>query len=196
MKSCRRFGLFAATALATIFLAALPVLAAEQAEADPADSATGLAFRWLNFLIVFGSVGYLIAKHGGGFFRANAKAIAASIHEATAAKVEAERELSEVEAKVSNLGQEIAHQRVAAQRDWAVESERLRASGLAEIEKIKQAAAGELTASERAAQQQLREIAASMAVQRAAAIVSAQMNTEVRARIFDSFLGELGRTAN
>lgn len=196
MKSWWRFGPVATGVFATVFLLALPVFAAEGAESDPVESTIGLIFRWLNFLIVFGVAGYLIAKHGGAFFRANAKAIAASIHEATAAKAEAERELREVEAKISHLDQEIAELRETAHRNWEAESERLRTSGLAEIEKIKQAAAAELAASARAAQQQLREIAASMAVQRAATLVSSRMNKEVSARMFRSFLGELGRSTN
>ena len=172
------------------------MLAAEGAEPDPADSTAGLIFRWLNFLIVFGGIAYLIAKHGGAFFRGNAKAIAASIMEATAAKAEADRELHEVEAKIARLDQDVAELREEARRNWAAEAERLRASGQAEIEKINQAARAELAASERAAQQQLREVAASMAVERAAALVSSRMNAEIRARMFQSFLGELGRSAN
>ena len=196
MKPSRLSASVVASGFVMIFLLTLPVLAAEGAEPDPVESTTGLVFRWLNFLIVFGGAGYLIAKHGGAFFRANAKAIAASILEATAAKAEAERELHEVETKISHLDREVAELREAARRDWAVESERLHTSGLTEIEKIKQAAAAELVASARAAQQQLREIAASMAVQRAAALVSARMNTEVSARMFRSVLGELGRSPN
>ena len=60
------------------FLITIPLLAAEGAEPDPAESTTGLIFRWLNFVFVFGGLrAYLIAKHGKGFFGANAKAISA-----------------------------------------------------------------------------------------------------------------------
>jgi F-type H+-transporting ATPase subunit b len=195
MKSFRRFLSFASGLLLIFFFMALPVLAAEGTEPDPADSTTGLIFRWLNFLIVFGGIAYLIAKHGGAFFRGNAKEIAASIVEATAVKAEADRELREVEVKVARLDQDVAELREEARRNWAAESERLHASGLAEIEKINLSARAELAASERAAQQQVREIAASMAVERAAALVSSMMNTEIRARMFQSFLGELGKGA-
>ena len=136
MKSLRRFLQFASAALLMFFFMALPVLAAEGAEPDPADSTAGLIFRWLNFLIVFGGIAYLIAKHGGAFFRGNAKEIAASIVEATAAKAEAERELREVETKIARLDQDVAEMREEARRNWAAESERLHASGQAEIEKI------------------------------------------------------------
>ncbi len=130
----------------------------------PPNSTAGLIFRWLNFLIVFGGIAYLLAvKHGGAFFRGNAKEIAASIVEATAAKTEADRELHEVETKIARLRSGWPEIVKEARGNWAAESERLKASGQAEIEKIAHAAREELAASERAAQQQVREIAASMA---------------------------------
>ena len=196
MKICRRFLMFASGAFLIFFFAALPVLAEEGAKPDPAESPTGLIFRWLNFLIVFGGIAYLIAKHGGAFLRGNAKEIAASIHEAQAAKAQAERELHAVETKIARLDPDVAEMRQEARQNWAAEAERLHASGLVEIEKISQAAHGELAASERAAQQQLREIAATMAVQDAAALVGSRMSAEIRARMFQSFLGEIGRSKN
>ena len=196
MKSSRRFLVFASSALLIFFFMALPVLAAEGAEPDPSESTAGLIFRWLNFVIVFGGIAYLIAKHGGAFFRGNAKEIAASIVEATAAKTEADREVRVVETKIGRLDQDVTEMRAEAQRNWAAESERLKASGVAEIEKINLAARAELAASERAAQQQVREIAATMAVQRAAAMVSSRMDAEARSRLFQTFLSELGRGSN
>jgi F-type H+-transporting ATPase subunit b len=196
MKSFRSLLALASGALLIYFFMALPVLAQEGAKPDPAESPAGLIFRWLNFLIVIGAIAYLVAKHGEAFFRGNAKEIAASIHEAQAAKAEAERELQAVETKIARLDPDVAEMRQEARRNWDAEAERLHASGLAEIEKISQAARGELAASERAAQQQLREIAATMAVQDAAALVGSRMNAEIRARMFQSFLGELGRSKN
>jgi F-type H+-transporting ATPase subunit b len=196
MKSLRRLRALVSGPLLIYFFMALPVLAAEDAKPNPADSTTGLVFRWLNFLIVFGGIFYLTAKYGGAFFRGNAKQIAASIVEATAEKAGADRELHEVETKMARLDQDVAEMREEARRNWAAESDRLRASGQAEIEKIALAAREELAASERAAQQQVREIAASMAVERAATLVSSMMNAEIRARMFQSFLSELGRGAN
>jgi F-type H+-transporting ATPase subunit b len=195
MKSLRRFLFHTSSAVLILFLVALPVFAAEGAEPDPADSTAGVIFRWLNFLIVFGGIGYLVASKGGAFFRGNAKEIAASIVEATAVKAEADRELREVEVKIAHLNQDVAEMRAEAQRNWAAEAERLYKSGLTEIEKINQAARAELAASERAAQQEVREIAASLAVERAAALVSSKMNSEIRARMFQSFLSELGKGA-
>ena len=117
-------------------------------------------------------------------------------HYRARAKAEADRKLQEVEAKIARLDREVAELRQAARRDSDAEAERLLASGRVEIEKIRQAGRAELAASERAAQQELRAIAASMAVERAGALVRSRMNREIRAKIFRSFLGELGRSAN
>lgn len=135
MKTFRRFLEIALGALPIFFLTALPAFAEEGAKPDPADSPTGLIFRWLNFLIVVGGIAYLTAKYGGAFFRGNAKQIAASIVEATAAKTEADHELHDVEVKIERLDQDVSEMREEAQRNWAAESERLRASGQAEIER-------------------------------------------------------------
>jgi F0F1-type ATP synthase membrane subunit b/b' len=196
MKTCRNYLSFVTGALLLSFLVAFPAFAEEGAKADPADSPVGIIFRWINFLIVFGAIGFLIARHGGSFFRANAKEISASIVEAAAIKAEADRELAQAEAKVHNLDRDLAALREEAQRNWAAERERLKASGLAEIEKINQAAVAEMTASERAAQQQLRQVAAAMSVERAAALVTSRMNQEIRSRMFQSFLDKLERGVN
>jgi F0F1-type ATP synthase membrane subunit b/b' len=196
MKFLRRSANFAASAVVIFFLTTIPLLAAEGAEPDPTESTAGLIFRWLNFALVFGGIAYLIKKYGGAFFGTNAKAIAASITEAQTAKAAADRELSEVNVKISRLEPEVAEMRESARRDVAAEGERLRASAAAEIEKIKLAARAELAASERAAQQQLQAVAASLAVERAGELIIARMTQEVRSRLFHTFLGELGRNAN
>ena len=196
MKSRRRMSVLALGALLGTFLPAYSALAAEGAAPNPADSPAGMIFRWLNFALVFGGIAYLIAKHGGAFFSANARAISASIREGTAAKEEADRQLREVDAKISRLDREVAGLRESARRDSAAETERLATSGQAEIEKIKVAARAELGATERAARQQLRAMAASLAVERAGELVSARMDKNIREKLFRAFLDDLGRSAN
>ncbi len=191
----RRFAHILTSVLGCLLMT-LPALAEEGSSVNPADSPAGQIFRWLNFALVFGGIAYLIAKHGGNFFRANAQAIAASIHEGTAAKEEADRQLREVEAKISRLDQDVAVMREAARRDSTAEAARLEASGNAEIEKIEAAARSEMGSAERAARKELRVLAANLAVERAGSIVSSRMDNSVRGRLFQSFLGDLGRRTN
>jgi F0F1-type ATP synthase membrane subunit b/b' len=196
MRLRRRMLALASMALPGMLVFALPMLAAEDAAPNPADSPAGLIFRWINFALVFGGIAYLIAKHGGAFFSANARAISASIREGTAAKEEADRQLQEVEAKISHLNQEVTAMEESARRDSLAETERLNASGQAEIEKIQVAARAELSATERAARQELRALAASLAVERAGELVASRMDNNIRSRLMRSFLAELERSAN
>ena len=197
MKSWRRwFSL--ATGVCTIFLlSAIPMLAAEAAEQDPAESPAGVAFRWLNFFLVFGGIGLSDRQAWRGVFPRQREG-----HR---------REHPRSHRRQGGGGPRVERSRTpkfrGSTRKWRNCAKRrggtaspkrngCALSGKAEIEKIKQAARGELAASERAAQQQLREMAASMAVERAGALVASRMNQGVRAKLFHSFLGELGRSTN
>jgi F-type H+-transporting ATPase subunit b len=191
LHSIRKRAFFISAALLATACIALPAMAEDSASSGQA--ATGEVFRWLNFILVFGGAAFLIAKNGGAFFRGNAQAIAADIHEASAAKAEAERELREVQSKLAGVNGEIAQLRQQAERDAVAEEERLRASGRAEIDKINHAAQAELAATERVAEQELRALAASIAVERAAALLQAEMTPEARTRMFHAFLHEIGR---
>src|SRR5271157_5468037 len=92
--------LFALTATSAV------AFAAESGSPEPADSTIGLVFRWLNFLLVFGGLAYLLARYGGGYFRGRARTITASIREAAAEKAAAEQELREAAEKIASLNQE------------------------------------------------------------------------------------------
>ncbi len=190
-----------------VFLAAFALLlatagvvaaasAAEGSEPNPAEAPVGTLFRWLNFLLVLGAGGYVIAKHLPAWFRGRAQAVADSITEAAAAKASAEQKLREAEQKLAALGQEVAALRAAAQRDSAAEAERLRAATDKEAEKIERAARAEIEAAERAARLELKAIAARLAVQRADALIRERITPDARAALFQSFLYDLTRSAN
>jgi F0F1-type ATP synthase membrane subunit b/b' len=196
MKSTRRRSCLAALGLLCILLSiALPTLAAEDNE-NPAEAPIGMVFRWLNFALVFGGLGYLIAKKAPAFFRGRADAISASIAEAAAAQADAEKHLREAEEKLLQVDREVAELRAAARRESAAEAERIRALARSESEKIARAAQLEVEAAERAARIELKAMAARLAVERADALIRRQMTTETQAALFHSFLNDLARSAN
>jgi len=184
------------TGILTIFLTAMPLVAAEDSNApSPADTAVGTIFRWLNFVIVFGAIVYAVAKFGGPFFRANAQAISDSIKQAGGELAAAERDLQEATRQLAGVELEIQDMRRAAVKESAAEAERLRELARAEADKIAQAARAEIEASDRAAHQELRVLAARLATERAAAMVRARMSAGAEAMLFRSFLGQLERSA-
>jgi F0F1-type ATP synthase membrane subunit b/b' len=191
-----RAGALFSAALIAVCAASTVAFAEDSGSPDPADSTVGLVFRWLNFLLVFGGLAYVMARYGGAYFRGRAKTITASIQEATSEKAAAEQELREVSEKVASLDQEIVQMRSAASTESAAEAERVAESGRREIIRIEQASRAEIRAAERAARLQLKSLAAGMAVDRASALVRSRMDAKRRAALFQSFLAQLAGRPN
>lgn len=184
--------------LLTILFVAAPLAASLEAEGGSDDlfhAPIGWIFRWLQFLVVFGGAGYLIAKKAPAYFRSRQQTIIASITESTRIKDEADRRLKEAEAKLARLDQELAELRAAAQREWAAEAERIRAAAREEARKVERAAQAEMEAAERAARIELRAMAARLAVERAEAMIRQQMTPQTEAALLRSFVENLSGTA-
>ena len=179
-----------AAVLGLLLFAPGNVFAAESG--DPAQSTLGWVFRWLNFAIVFGGLGYLLAKKGRAFFRGRAGAITAAIQEAAAAREQAEQRRRAAEEKIARLDQEAAALRAQARRDAAAEAERIRALAGEEAQKVERAGQLEIEAAERAARMELKAMAARLAVERAEAMIRKRMTPETQAAIFRSFVESLG----
>jgi F-type H+-transporting ATPase subunit b len=196
MNLRRAIFLAATVGLLALVLLAAPVLAAESTEQNPTETPIGEVFQWLNFLIVFGGLGYFIAKKAPAFFEARAAAISATITEAAAAKAEAERRLGEAEGKLARLDLEVAGLRAAAEKDAAGEAERLRRATSDEIERISRAARAEMDAAERAARMELRAMGARLAVERAEALLKKQITADTQVALFRAFVQSLPESAN
>lgn len=177
-----------------IFVAA-PLLAAEGNE-SAADTTIGWVFRWLNFALVFGGGGYILAKYAPPFFRRRADVIAAAINEAARVKAEAEQRRREAEAKLANLEKGIAEMRASARRDADAEAERIRALAGEEAKKIDLAADAEIQAAERAARMELKTIGGRLAIERAEALLREEMTPKTEAALFRNFIAELEGSVN
>lgn len=188
---------FAQRLAATFFIIAAlaaPVFAAEGAPPDAADSTAGLIFRWLNFILVFGTLAYVLVRWGGPYFRARGAETGRAIREATAAKADAERELLQIEDQIAHLDSEIDRLRAESAQEAVAEAQRQVESGLREIERIDRAAEFEIEASERFVRHRLRAIAAQMAIEAAEKDLRADLpaNQAARAALFQTFVAELG----
>jgi len=169
--------------------------AAEGKEENPAEQPAGEVFKWLNFALVAGAVGYLIAKKGPAYFRARADAISSAIAQAAAAKADADRRLAEAEAKLKRLEEEVAALRDTAYCDAVDDAECICKMARGETERIALAARAEIEAAERAARMELKARAAKLAVERAEALLAGQLTPKTQEGLFRSFVAELpGRT--
>jgi F0F1-type ATP synthase membrane subunit b/b' len=204
MRSARRR--FAFGVIHILFLGALIVMPArgvqkhetmraEEAKVeekpDPLKGTAAKILRWLNFGIVVAAAGYFIIKKGGPAFRAHANEISSGIASAAAAKAEADAQLRAAEAGFARLPQDTAAMRETATREFATESEHLRAGTDREVTRIEHAAKAEVAAAERAARLELREVAARMAAARAAEMVDEHITAAQRAALVQKFVDGL-----
>jgi len=169
------------------FSAAVSAYAAEEGSSAASEHVTDL-FKWINFVIVAGVLGWVFLKVTPPFFRKNADAISSSITKATVAKAEADRKLRAADEKLSRLAEEVAELRAAAQREASAEAERIRNVTQSDAQKISAAAKAEIEAAERAARLKLKAIAANLAVDGAESLLAKQLTPQVQESLVAAFV--------
>lgn len=182
--------------VAVLLLLATAPAFAQEGEASPADSPVGWVFRWLNFALVFGGIGYAIWKWGAPYFRQHATEISEKIAEGTRAREAAEAQRREIQAKLAGLDDEITRLRELGKRDAEAEAQRLRDMGRAESEKIERAARAEIEAAERQGRLELKVLGAKLAVELAEALLRRSLTPEGEEFLFGGFVTELKRSVN
>lgn len=157
-----------------------------------AESPWATPLKVLNFIALFGLLGYLLRKPAGEFFAGRTRAIQQGIAEARQARQAAAKRLAEIEHRLERLGDEIKVLREEAWRESAAQRERLRASAGAEADKILANAEAEINALARAARLELKSYTAQLAVEMAEERIKNQMNPEVQSRILRTYVQDLG----
>ncbi len=193
--SSNRYPWLVAAFLFVVCCLAVPLFAAES-EPSPSESTIGWVFRWLNFALVFGGGGYLIAKSAPAVFRRRAETIVAAITESGRIREEAEKRLHEAGDKLAALDREIAAMRSQAKSDAEAEADRLRDLARNEVQKIESATSAEIQVAARAARLELKSYGARLAIERAEAILRDQIGVESDTAVFQSFVGDLQRSSN
>lgn len=137
--------------------------------------ATGLSpdgAYWLAVLINFGIVAGVIAwaskKNLPAVFRNRTASIQKSIEEARRASEDANRRLSEIEARLGRLDEEIAHMRATSEAEAAAEEERIKAAAVEDARRIVDSATQEIETISKAARRDLTSYAADLAISLAA----------------------------
>jgi len=126
-------------------------------------------------------------------FRDRTTSIQKALNEAKAASAEASRRLGDIEARLSKLDVEVSDIRAGAERDAAVEEERIRAAAEEDKRKVVDSAEAEIAAIARSARHDLKSFAASLAVDIASHRIKVDDNTDhALVRQFVSHLGKDG----
>jgi F-type H+-transporting ATPase subunit b len=133
---------------------------------DPDQAAT--AFTVANFVVLALLVGWFLVKTLPKTFRDRNAAIQKQLVEARAASEEASSRLNSVEARLGKLDEQIAAMRLQAEKDAALEEQRIKASVEDEKNKILTAAEQEIASAAALARRQIQQYAADLAIDQAA----------------------------
>ncbi len=170
---------------------AVPAFAAEESGGG-AEEPSLMLWKVLNFLILAGLIGWLIAKHGGPFISlARQDHLGKASRPASCAKADADARAAEVQKKLGNLEQEISALRTTAHEERARETDRILRETQAEIVRIQHQANVEIESAGKQARLDVQRSAATLAIQLAEKKVLARMSPDVQSSLLQSFLKDL-----
>jgi F0F1-type ATP synthase, subunit b len=126
------------------------------------------AFTVTNFLVLAILVGWFLLKTLPKTFRDRTSAIQKHLTDARTATEEASARLNSVETRLGTLDEQIAAMRAQAEKDAALDEQRIRAAVEEEKQKILRSAEQEIAAATVHARKQLQQYAADLAIEQAA----------------------------
>lgn len=152
-------------------------------------------WKWANFALLAGALGWLISKNAGPFFRSRSEEIQQGLVLAARTRQEAEARAAAIERQVANLSAEVATLRAHAGEEFAREGERLRAESEAAIRKIQAHAEVEISSAAKRASKELKAYAAQLALDLAEGQIRNRMSPPAQEQLTDRFIAELRQRA-
>jgi F0F1-type ATP synthase membrane subunit b/b' len=167
-----------------------PAAAAEHGTGEHKQGPSDL-WKWANFVLLAGALGYMIGKNAGPFFESRTQQIKRDMLESAAARKAAESRVAEVEQRLANLESEIAALRAESQKELTGEAERMSQQIAAEIAKVQTHSEQEIVAAGKAARMELKRYSAHLAVGLAEEKIRNRMTPGTQAELVQSFVHNL-----
>ena len=148
-------------------------------------------WKWANFLLLAGGLGYLVGKNAGPFFTARSRQIKKDLIESAAVRKEAEARAAQVERRLANLETDIAALRADSEAEAAAETSRLATQTAAEMAKLRAQAEQEIASAAKAARIELKRYSAGLAVGIAEQKLRERMTPETEEALARGFVRDL-----
>jgi len=148
-------------------------------------------WKWVNFVILAGGLGYLVSKHAPAFFEGRSKEILQGISDGTKALKDAHARAASIELRLAGIQNEIDNLRGAARAEMAAEGQRIQRETEHRLERLQAQAAQEITLMTRASRDELRKYSAELALQLAEQRIRSRITQDAQDGLVDAFLGDL-----
>ena len=177
---------------AALLLGLLPFLlgfsSAQESHVSPLVDILG---KTVNFIILFGGLGFLLAKPLRKFLAEIGLSVEKTIQETKKAKTDAEERLESLKERMQGLEQEARKIKGEGEEAGAREKERILALARRESEKIRSFAVQEIETLAQSARAELKEHAAEMAVSLARENIERRLTPELHSRFIDESIRRL-----
>lgn len=147
-------------------------------------------FYSLDFILIALFLGWLWKKYIPSAFRTRTASIRKTMDDAQAASADANRRLSEIEARLARIDKEIADMASAAESEAAAEEARIREAAEQDSRRIVEGAQAEIESASRIARRDLKAYAADLAVSLAEKRIQVDPGTDHQ--LVQNFSRELG----
>jgi F-type H+-transporting ATPase subunit b len=154
-------------------------------------SGTMELWKWANFALLAGGLGWVVKKNAGPFFESRSRSIRKQIVEAEEIRAEAFKRIKDVEARLANLAADIEALKRESSEEQKAETEQLRAQAAAELAKIELQGRQEIDAAGKQARLELKRYSAQLAVGLAEKKIRANMTAAAQQNLVDSFVENL-----
>lgn len=158
----------------------------EEHSSGPAE--VSIWWKWANFAILAGGLGYMIAKHAPAHFASRNEEIRKGLEQGAELQREANARTAAMEERLKNLDVEIAALRTKAKAEIAAEGERVKAETDAAVAKMQAHATSEIAAAAKAERAALRNYAADLALNIAEEKLRGQVTPQADAGLIQGFL--------
>jgi len=175
-----------------LLLLSLPLwLGFSSAEESPVSPLTDLLGKAVNFIILFGGLGFLLAKPLRKFLAKIGLSVRKTMQETERAKADAEKRLESLKERMLSLEQEGRKIKAEGQEAGEREKERVLALARQESEKIRSFTAQEIEVLSQSARAELKEYGAELAVSLARANIERRLTPELHSRLIDESIRRL-----
>ncbi len=151
-----------------------------------------LAAKWVNFAILAAGLGYAAIKIGGPALKGQQQGILDQLGAAAKRAEAAAAEAAEIDRKVSNLGAEVELVRQKAAGEMEAEAKRIEAETAQMLEKVRASAEQEIVSAEKHARQQIKAAASALALELALKKLKSQVTPERQRALVAQFTTRLG----
>ena len=148
-------------------------------------------WKWANFAILAGGLGYMIRKNAPAFFTQRSQTIQDALRDAAKQKKDAEAQAAAIERRLAGLQHEIDNLRTIARAEMTAEGERIGRETEDRLRRIQEQAAQEIALMTRATRAELRRYSAQLAIDLAEQRIRSRIDKDAQDRLVDAFLQDL-----